>query len=59
MAYLVLIIMAAFMVAGVTFGIVLAGVGIVADVFLFAVKCGIVMIPLMLAFTLAKVLFGL
>lgn len=59
MAYLVLIIMACFMVAGVTFGIVLAGFGIVADVFLFAVKCGIVLIPLVLAYTLARILFGI
>ena len=58
MAYVLLGILAVILVAGTTLGIVLAGVGIIADIFVFAVKCGLVAAPIAVAWVLARALFG-
>lgn len=58
MAYVMLTVVAVILIAGTSLGIVLAGVGILADIFVFVVKLGLVAVPIALAWVLARALFG-
>lgn len=57
MAYLIISIIGICILVGGCIGIVLAGVGIFADIVIFAVKAGLVLIPLAAAYGLFRVLF--
>lgn len=47
------------MVLGVLIGLVIFGLGTIGALFIYAVKIGICLIPLALAFVLVRVLFGI